>query len=120
MKRTLRPDSGKIGYPVKQIKIMVKLKKALSGGRISVPTLQNKKEWDKYIPIIHRIDKNIYISITYFHDKFAYALLIVDASDHLDADLGNAWVVRELEADVLQDLDHALTHTDTRVLYIND
>jgi hypothetical protein len=54
-----------------------------------------------------------------FHDELADSLLVVDAADHLDADLGDAFVVGELEADVLQDFDHSLPHTHTRVLVGN-
>jgi hypothetical protein len=50
------------------------------------------------------------------HDELPDALLVVDASDYLDADLGDARIVGELQADVLQDFDHALTHAHTRVL----
>jgi hypothetical protein len=50
------------------------------------------------------------------HDELPDALLVVDASDDLDADLGDARIVGELQADVLQDFYHALPHAHTRVL----
>ena len=49
------------------------------------------------------------------HHELPDALLVVDPADHLDAYGGDPGVVRELQADVLQDLDHALAHTHPRV-----
>ncbi len=50
------------------------------------------------------------------HDELPDALLVVDTADDLDADLGDARIVGELQADVLQDFDDALAHAHTRVL----
>ena len=49
------------------------------------------------------------------HDKLADALLVVDPPDHLDADLGDLVIGRELQADLLEDLDDAFTHADAGV-----
>ena len=45
------------------------------------------------------------------------ALLVVDASDHAHAHLGNLLELTVLNADVAEDLDHALPNTDARVLH---
>ena len=49
------------------------------------------------------------------HDKLANALLIVDPPDHLDADLRDLVIGRELQADLLENLDDAFTHADAGV-----
>lgn len=48
--------------------------------------------------------------------KLFDAFLIVDSSDHLDADLRNLVKVRTLKANVLQDLNDSFPHTDTSIL----
>ena len=50
------------------------------------------------------------------HHQLPDALLVVDAADHLDADLWNALIVGELQADVLQDFDDALAHAHPCIL----
>lgn len=45
-----------------------------------------------------------------------YPLLVVDPSDHLDTHLCDFVEVRLLQADISQDLDDPLPHTDACVL----
>jgi len=47
---------------------------------------------------------------------YSNALLVVDSADHLDAHFGDLWEVWLLKADVSEDLDHSLPHTDSGVL----
>jgi hypothetical protein len=68
-------------------------------------TISDKFEQIKYEP---HVLKDV-------HDKLADALLVVDPPDHLDTDLRDLVIGRELQADLLEDLDDTFTHADAGV-----
>ena len=47
------------------------------------------------------------------------AFLVVDSPNHLETNLIHFGEVRLCQANVLEDLDHSLAHTDTSVLHNN-
>ena len=65
------------------------------------------------VVVLHRIEPHLE---KHFSDQLLDALLVVDSSNHFDADFGYPLEIRVLDANVPKDLDDSLPDRDSSVL----